>query len=267
MKIIDFDKLFEQYVSNFLNANKGKYTVEEIEDIYPKLYEKFSQIKIKNIGGKTPNEYYKDNKNNLLQILQAHVRNDISVNSFLQEAISSYVDESVLLDNLNVNFDSNYLIEIINVLNLKGIKTGFNRLIDILLSKNSEEDLVNLVVDILCDNADAVKNELCKLNVENDKMVCVGEILSCVNEKDDNVFNKLKDLLLIDSEHTIEYCSFFIKYNDERILPYLYEIIDSETINYTTFKELKIAIEWLGGNYDKERDFSFDPTYKLLKGE
>ena len=36
---------------------------------------------------------------------------------------------------------------------------------------------------------------------------------------------------------------------------------------YIDFKELKLAIEALGGYYEKERDFSFDKNYKLLKGE
>ena len=39
-----------------------------------------------------------------------------------------------------------------------------------------------------------------------------------------------------------------------------------EDITYAEFEELRFAIETLGGEYDKKRDFSSDKTAKKIKG-
>ena len=49
-------------------------------------------------------------------------------------------------------------------------------------------------------------------------------------------------------------------------MPVLMELIEKPDINYLDFKELKLAIEAFGGEYDKKRDFSTDKYYKKLKG-
>ena len=54
-------------------------------------------------------------------------------------------------------------------------------------------------------------------------------------------------------------------YGDERALPYLFERIEEDDISYLDYRELKFAIEALGGEYTAERDFSEDAGYLLLK--
>jgi hypothetical protein len=49
-------------------------------------------------------------------------------------------------------------------------------------------------------------------------------------------------------------------------LPYLLEAIENPKISYPDFEELRFAIESLGGEYTKQRDFSSDKYYKKLKG-
>lgn len=51
---------------------------------------------------------------------------------------------------------------------------------------------------------------------------------------------------------------------DEKALAALYELIEREEINYQDFQELKLAIESLGGEYEKERDFSNDKVYRKI---
>ena len=50
-------------------------------------------------------------------------------------------------------------------------------------------------------------------------------------------------------------------YGDERLLPYLMNKIEDESLGFVEFQELKYAIEALGGMYEKERDFSADKDY------
>ena len=57
---------------------------------------------------------------------------------------------------------------------------------------------------------------------------------------------------------------YLASYGDERALPYLLDKIDEEGISYVEFQELKYAIEALGGEYTKQRDFSGDEYYELI---
>lgn len=50
----------------------------------------------------------------------------------------------------------------------------------------------------------------------------------------------------------------------ERALPSLLAAIEREDVGFVLFQELKFAIEALGGEYEKERDFSNDPAYKKI---
>ena len=58
---------------------------------------------------------------------------------------------------------------------------------------------------------------------------------------------------------------YLASYGDERALPYLMDKIDEEGISYIEFQELKYAIEALGGEYTKQRDFSGDEYYELIR--
>ena len=60
------------------------------------------------------------------------------------------------------------------------------------------------------------------------------------------------------------YAGYLASYGDERALPYLLEQIEKD-VGYIAFQELKYAIEALGGEYTKQRDFSADPEYIAIK--
>ena len=60
------------------------------------------------------------------------------------------------------------------------------------------------------------------------------------------------------------HASYLAAYGDERALPYLLDKIDEEGITFVEYQELKFAIEALGGEYSKERDFSNDPYFKII---
>ena len=61
------------------------------------------------------------------------------------------------------------------------------------------------------------------------------------------------------------YSSYLARYGDESALPLLYEAIERPGLDFAEFRELKFAIETLGGEYEKKRDFSADKTYKKIR--
>ncbi len=90
------------------------------------------------------------------------------------------------------------------------------------------------------------------------------EILSRCAVRDERVFEiLLKEFRLAEEELPMR-ASYLAAYGDERALPVLLEAIESDAINFLEFQELKYAIEALGGEYTRERDFSEDAYYKEI---
>ena len=57
------------------------------------------------------------------------------------------------------------------------------------------------------------------------------------------------------------HASYLASYGDDRALPVLLDYIDRDETNYLEYRELKYAVEALGGEYTRIRDFSNDPYY------
>ena len=102
--------------------------------------------------------------------------------------------------------------------------------------------------------------ELLREGAEEELML---EILSRTKERDDAVYDTLLRAFR-EGDDLCMHASYLAAYGDERALPVLLERIDGEDINYLEFRELKYAIEALGGEYTRERDFSEDEYYREL---
>ena len=57
MEQIDFDGMFDEKLTEYMEKNKGKYTEAQWEDVIAKLYKKFGDTYIAKIKC-TPKEYY-----------------------------------------------------------------------------------------------------------------------------------------------------------------------------------------------------------------
>ena len=91
------------------------------------------------------------------------------------------------------------------------------------------------------------------------------EIMSRSVVKNDEIFKVLLNEFRTDPENIPMHASYLAAYGDERALEYLLDKIDEEGISFVEYQELKFAIEALGGEYTKKRDFSNDPYYELIK--
>ena len=73
MKLVDFDGLFDEKLTQFMEENKNKYTEKQWEDIIPKLYKKFGDTYVAKVKC-TPKEYYAKMTNaELAETLIAHL--------------------------------------------------------------------------------------------------------------------------------------------------------------------------------------------------
>lgn len=267
MKIVDFDKLFDEFVKSFLQRIKGKYTAEKIEDAQPELFKRFANKKIANLGNITPVEYYENNKDVLIDVLKEHIRQDVSVNEFLHNALCKHLTDQQILQYLNPNLDGAFVFQILLVLDKRNSVFAFNRLIDLLFDKQTEDFVVDKLIETLCENP----AEFCRLALADARatnfQAYACEIICCLPQPQADATKFLTEALLANLNDLPMFLSYVTKYGDESMLSLLVELSGSELISYVDYKELVIAIESLGGSVGVERDFSFDETYKLLKGE
>lgn len=267
VKIVDIDKIFDDFLTHYIQSNRGKYTEKEWERKIPGLYDEFGRTELEELDGKCPNEYYKSlSGSELCDVLSEHIEQGVSVSDFLCEALiaAECVDELVrFIDN---GHDEELVSYCINILNDKNSTAGFDRYFDMLLSDDTCEDMKDLIAEMLANNPEAAKERALKEypRAGSSAVYLLDVFSSC--KKDDRIFDILINELKSHKKDIPFYLSYVTKYGDERALPVLLELIDDESINYLDFKELKLAIEGFGGSYDKKRDFTSDKYYKKLKG-
>ena len=135
IKVIDVDALFDEYIKDYVYGNVNKVKPEEIENALFGLYEGFGDTPLKDLDGKTPNEYYRSfGIKELLECLKSHVENGVSVSDFLCEAITSAENaEDAIIAELNDEGDEEYMIYLLNVLAQMDSKKACKRYLDFVL--------------------------------------------------------------------------------------------------------------------------------------
>ncbi|MBE5750525.1 MAG: hypothetical protein E7346_06645 [Clostridiales bacterium] len=267
IKIIDIDELFDKYISDYVYKNIGKVKPEEIENRIPELYVEFGDKSLKDLDGKTPNTFYKDySGEELLECLKGHLNKGVAVSDFLCEAITgNKKNEDALCKELKQDNDEEFTLYLMNMLSDMNSEKAADRYLEFVLWDYSEV-IRELATELLCGFAERVKEKILAQfkDVEESKKVNLTEILSnCKN--DDRVFDILVAEFMKHQENIPVYAGYLSKFGDERAIPFLTVAIEKEKISYADFEELRFAIETLGGEYTKERDFSADKTYKRIK--
>ena len=261
MKIYDFDGMFDEKLSEYINKHSGEYKEKEWEDIVPKMYARFGDTTIKSLG-KSPNQYYAEmDDKQLVSQLKSHLKNEVPVSLFLFNAIEARDMDELLLPLLYGTQD-----EIACALNLIGVSKAALPEYMRLLTTSEDEDIQNTCVDNIKELADDIKEEALAYYEKGVQKEYMLEILSRCVIKDERIFEILLKEFRVSAENLSMHASYLAAYGDERALPCLLDKIDEEGITFIEYQELKYAIESLGGSYEKERDFSSDPYYQLVKG-
>ena len=259
MKLIDFDGLFDEKLTQYMEENKNKHTEKQWEDIIPKLYKKFGDTYVAKIKC-TPKEYYaKMSAEELTETLTAHLKEDVPVPEFLCEEIERRGSAETLLPLLKED-DAQTVSYALNLLG--DDERAFEAYFSILTENRLDEDIRSDIVDIFRLHADRVKEQVYHTYQEGIAQEYMLEILSRTKEKEDRVYELLLSAFLsADETQSPMRASYLAAYGDERALPHLLQRIEDKTIGFVEFQELKYAIEALGGEYDEPRDFSEDKDY------
>ena len=263
MKLIDFDGLFDEKLTQYMEENKNKYTEKQWEDVIPKLYKKFGDTYVAKIKC-TPKEYYAKMSNaELAETLSAHLREDVPVPEFLCTEIENRGEADTLLPLL----DSEDAQTVSYAINLLGDDArAFDKYFAILTENRLDEDIRSDVTDIFRLHADEVKDLALSTYAQGIATGYMLEILSRVKERDDAVYEVLMKAFIDSEDAQSALCAGYLAaYGDERALPQLYRRIEDRSIGFVEFQELKYAIEALGGEYNEPRDFTADKDYLAIE--
>ncbi len=266
MKVINLDKLFDKYISDYVYDNIGRVKPEEIEDNIPVLYDKFGDEPLAELDGKTPNEYYRAfSTEELVGCLEEHTETGVGVPDFLVKAlIEEGRDVSLVQKKLRGECSEEFTMYLLSVLQARG-EADVDVCLEFVLYSESFA-ISELSTEILDGCAEAAKEKILDVfsSAPEDRKVNLAEILSNT-VGDERVFAVLSEEFAKHGEHLALYAGFLAKFGDDRALPLLTSAIENENIKYADFEELRFAIEVLGGSYDKKRDFSKDASYKKIK--
>lgn len=249
--MIDVDGLFEKYFRDFLAENAGKFTEEELENKVEGVYSEFGRTPQKELGGKTPAQYYAGfSTEELVEELGKRVKKGQSVSDYLYDAITERPDASSLLVGLVSTRENEELaVYAVNLLAAVGSEEGFGKYVEVLLDETAGESLAESVTEQLCDQADSVKETLLSVFDRAGKKGrgYIEEIFSCMSV-DGRVTARLSDVFSSSpSGERGLYADYLARYGDERVLPLLIEGAKDPSLTYNDFKEIRFAIEALGG--------------------
>ncbi|MBO4939459.1 MAG: hypothetical protein J6D30_00315 [Clostridia bacterium] len=261
MKLMDFDGLFDEKLTQYMEENKNKYSEKQWENVIPKLYKKFGDTHIAKLGC-TPKEYYQRMTDaELTETLSAHLLEDVPVPEFLCAEIESRGETERLLPLLESDNEvlATYAVNLIG-----DQKAAYDAYFSILAENRFNEDLRNDIIEVFKFHADDVKDGVFALMEKLGVQEYMLEILSRVTEKDERIYDLLVKAFRLEENLSMR-ASYLAAYGDERALPMLLERIEDKTLGFVDFQELKYAIEALGGEYDEERDFSEDKDYLAVE--
>lgn len=261
MKWIDFDGLFDEKLTQFMEENKNKYTERQWEDIIPKLYKKFGDTYVAKIKC-TPKEYYaKMSIEELVETLRGHLQNDVPIPEFLCAEVENRDALTVLMPLL---FDKDATLATYAFNLIGDDERAYDSYFKLLESVDTDEDMQSDIVEVFKYHADTIKGRAFNAYANGIAKEYMLEILSRVQEKEERIFDALLSAFN-SGENVPMHASYLAAYGDERALPILLESIEDTNIGFVEFQELKYAIEALGGEYKKQRDFTADKDFLAVE--
>ena len=262
MAPIDFDGIFEKKLAEYIKENANKYSEREWENKIPSLYRKFGDTYLKSIDATPCGYYQKMSDKELVEELCQHIEKKVPVSDFLCREIEERGCAGAIAPLLKSEDEELLMLAI----NLAGSDPVVFDDYFAILKSDADREIKDAIVDQIKANADAAKARALALLGEDTESELMLEILSRTKERDDKVFEMLLKAFK-EGDDLPMHASYLAAYGDSRALPVLLERIEGEDVNFLEFRELKYAIEALGGEYTEERDFSNDIYYQQFMSE
>lgn len=266
MKHVDLDELLEAFLHAVVKKYPNKYkSFEDLEDDVGTYYEIWKTSPAGELNGLSPQAYIADlavNKK-LFDYVEDILEEDGEVSDL---AIEELVKQDGVIDFLKRVAFAGYCDGAAfagTVLSLFDSGEVEDYFIEVLANPNTEEPLANAAYDYLCDDRITVVDKLLEAinGVEPDVQEVYADILS--NYKGDKgVYLWLVTMLYRGTNITL-FADLLAKYEDPAAIDILKSFALENDVNYAEYKELRYAVERLGGEMDIDKDFSTDELYKF----
>lgn len=258
-ELIDFDGKFNEYLEQYAEKmlKEGK-KAEEIESAIPKIYEKWAQEASKYFDGMESSE--------LVRMLGAYMDEECDVPDILLERISSDRGcEQDVYDMLKEDRCENDKIVLMNILADMGSSLPAQEYIRMICSME-DEDMSDSAAEALRYMPEVSDDVLSAYDEADD--VCVKEKLMYVlvysSEKKEGLAQRLNELMEISSRKAVT-AGLMSYYGDDKCLSALKKAEDDENIDYIDYVEICDAVEALGGETSRQREFNGDEYYEMVQ--
>ena len=270
MKLIDYDAEFRKYFENWYAKNKDKFEKpEEVEQIIPQLYQQWMQTACKPL--------MKISGEELVGLIDKYITAGMDIPDIVTELIVRRAQDTkdalcVLYKNNMFNVATRVLL--INMLSEMDCEEVINSFVDIVANATLDDEITNACAEAITNT----KHNFLEYGIkayEKCKFVGAKELLlnaliskyksdSDLKDNDD----RLTDFILTlynESDNKAFVAAMMGELGDERCLPVLMEATSDKSINYVDYTEICNAIEMLGGEVSREREFEGDVYYEMMK--
>lgn len=267
MKFENLDKLFELYVQEAVRKNKEKYSSHEaLEDDLGMLFNRFENVRIKTLDGKTPKEYAAELREDgeIFDYVSKCLENNIEVTDTICDEVVRAEGATEYLNGLL--YENNKDAKLLAALLLKEIDGDEveDIFISVLTNDEMPDEVKTVAFEYLSDGDDCVPEKILEIinSVPEKNQGILVEVLSNFKGRKD-VFYWLVTMLQR-AEDVPTYAGLLGRYGDAAAIDILKSFASEVDINYVEFVEIRNAVEELGGEMTEEKDFSDDPYYKYI---
>ena len=267
MKFENLDKLFELYVQEAVRKNKEKYSSHEaLEDDLGMLFNRFENVRIKTLDGKTPKEYAAELREDgeIFDYVSKCLENNIEVTDTICDEVVRAEGATEYLNGLL--YENNKDAKLLAALLLKEIddEEVEDIFISVLTNDEMPDEVKTVAFEYLSDGDDCVPEKILEIinSVPEKNQGILVEVLSNFKGRKD-VFYWLVTMLQR-AEDVPTYAGLLVRYCDTAAIDILKSFASEVDINYVEFVEIRNAVEELGGEMTEEKDFSDDPYYKYI---
>lgn len=267
MKFENLDKLFELYVQEAVRKNKEKYSSHEaLEDDLGMLFNRFENVRIKTLDGKTPKEYAAELREDgeIFDYVSKCLENNIEVTDTICDEVVRAEGATEYLNGLL--YENNNDAKLLAALLLKEIddEEVEDIFISVLTNDEMPDEVKTVAFEYLSDGDDCVPEKILEIinSVPEKNQGILVEVLSNFKGRKD-VFYWLVTMLQR-AEDVPTYAGLLGRYGDAAAIDILKSFASEVDINYVEFVEIRNAVEELGGEMTEGKDFSDDPYYKYI---
>ena len=230
------------------------------------LFNRFENVRIKTLDGKTPKEYAAELREDgeIFDYVSKCLENNIEVTDTICDEVVRAEGATEYLNGLL--YENNKDAKLLAALLLKEIddEEVEDIFISVLTNDEMPDEVKTVAFEYLSDGDDCVPEKILEIinSVPEKNQGILVEVLSNFKGRKD-VFYWLVTMLQR-AEDVLTYAGLLGRYGDPAAIDILKSFASEVDINYVEFVEIRNAVEELGGEMTEEKDFSDDPYYKYI---